>query len=177
MARKNGFIVSIFVISFLAIILWKSNSNLFEGLASVSMAALVIHTGYGAYQLNKRFPKRLFIDRILDLSILICLLLSILALPILALTNGLLTFFYYFVGLRYQQLLSRAKGANKKYVETKLGIEAPLILPFAAFAAGAVLMPSIFTEFMQSALLFAILVIGSIWLYFFSGVYNIPNSN
>ena len=179
MINRNKVAITSFVCIFIVMILWKTSANtsLWEWLASISLFVLVVHTGYGADQLITRFPKSKVSDHIIDSLILLSLLGSILVLPKLEWTNGFIASFYYFIGLRYTYIQKKAAGENKRYANTKLAIEAPLMLLFAVFSAGSVILPPIFTQMLQSVLLFFVMVIGSIWLYFFSGVYAIARKN
>ena len=51
------------------------------------------------------------------------------------------------------------------------------MVPFACIAIGSVIFPQIFSEMLQSIMLFFVMVIGSAWMLFFSGVYNMPQKN
>jgi len=172
--RKKAIIV--FVMIYLAIIVWRSaaNTTIWQWIASISFSVLVVHMAYGANQIRKRFEKEALSD-MLDLLILLSLLMAILVMPLVAVSNGFIAFFYYFIGLRYNKIKLGSPG--RKYAQKKLSMELPLMVPFACIAIGSVIFPQIFSEMLQSIMLFFVMVIGSAWMLFFSGVYNMPQKN
>ncbi|MEK6967947.1 MAG: hypothetical protein AABX51_04935 [Nanoarchaeota archaeon] len=169
-------IISATTFLFLAVLAWKSwtNPTAWHWIASIALAVLIVHLGYGANQLLTRYPRRALTDSALDFLILFSLLTSILSLPDLVLCTASIAFFYYFIGTRYMRIIKRTKGIKKHYAIQKFKLEMPLAIVFGLASIFSILLPLIISIQVLSALLFGVIVIGSIWLAFFSGVYRLP---
>lgn len=159
----------------LAVLFWRSfnNPTIWEWLASFSLLAIILHLGYGAYHMFKRWPRRLSSEYMLDILILLSLIGAIYTIPKLFVSNGFVAFFYYFIAVRYYGLINRSSGLKKRYATRKYQIEVPLVPIFAMASIMGFLFPQGFGNMIQSILQFIVFVLGSIWLIFLSDTYKI----